>query len=273
MTGAFREGCALVRRARATPGPETCAIAVMAKASTSGRAKTRLVPPLTRDQAADLNSAFLRDMADKLAVAGTRACIAPFFAFGPPGSAPFFEELITDHVGLLEVWFSDFGECLYRTAHFLLDLGYGSVCVLNSDSPTLPTSCLVEAAHALSRAGDRAVLGPSTDGGYYLLGLKRLDRRLFKDIAWSTDTVAARTLERADDIGLDVVTLASWYDVDDAQSLSRLADELTSTDVGAGSDPDHRPHHTASVLDRIGLHSTAQREAVLRSLRIESRPA
>ena len=69
--------------------------------------------------------------------------------------------------------------------------------MLNSDSPTLPTALLVETAEVLARPGDRAVLGPSTDGGYYLLGIKQAHRRLFDDIDWSTERVARQTLERA----------------------------------------------------------------------------
>ena len=98
--------------------------------------------------------------------------------------------------------------------------------VLNSDSPTLPTAFLVETAEMLARPGERAVLGPSSDGGYYLLGLKTAHRRLFEDIAWSTERVAAQTLERAREIGLDVHMLPVWYDVDDIEGLRRLAGEV-----------------------------------------------
>ena len=73
------------------------------------------------------------------------------------------------------------------------------------------------------------VLGPADDGGYYLIGLKHAHRRLFQDIAWSTPTVLASTLDRAREIGLECTQLPSWYDVDDAASLRRLCQELLST--------------------------------------------
>jgi glycosyltransferase A (GT-A) superfamily protein (DUF2064 family) len=92
--------------------------------------------------------------------------------------------------------------------------------VLNSDSPTLPTALLVETAEVLARPGDRAVLGPSTDGGYYLLGLKYAHARMFEDITWSTEQVAEQTLARARELGLDVHTLPACYDVDDAMRSS-----------------------------------------------------
>lgn len=242
----------LVRKAGRGPGPQTCAVAVMAKASLPGRTKTRLAPPLTPELSAELNTAFLADIAENLALAGRETAIAPFMAFGPPGSAPFFEANLPAEVGLVACWYPDFGECLYQACRGLLDLGYGSACVLNSDSPTLPTAWLVEAARALARPGDRIVLGPSADGGYYLLGLKAPHRRLFEEVAWSTGVVAGQTRARARELGLETVLLPAWFDVDDAASLGRLARDLR----GAGELPADgvRPYaarHTAAMLDRL----------------------
>ena len=90
----------------------------------------------------------------------------------------------------------------------------------------MPTALLVETAEILARPGERAVLGPSTDGGYYLLGLKTVHRRLFEDIVWGTERVAAQTLERAREVKLDMHMLPPWYDVDDVEGLRRLCGEL-----------------------------------------------
>jgi hypothetical protein len=92
----------------------------------------------------------------------------------------------------------------------------------------LPTALLVETANMLAQPGERAVLGPSTDGGYYLLGLKTVYRCLFEDIIWGTERVAAQTLERARELKLDVHMLPPWYDVDDVEGLRRLHGELGS---------------------------------------------
>jgi rSAM/selenodomain-associated transferase 1 len=197
----------------------------MAKASHPGRTKTRLSPPLTPEEAAELNTAFLRDVADNLALAARKADIACYMAFGPPGSAPFFEQHLPADVGLLEAWLPDFGDCLFHTLESLLAAGYGAACVLNSDSPTLPTEVLVDAARILREPGDRIILGPSTDGGYYLLGVKRPHRRLFEDVAWSTDRVLEQTRQRAAELDVDTVLLPTWYDVDDAASLLMLRRE------------------------------------------------
>ena len=193
----------------------TCGIAVMAKASARGQAKTRLAPPLTLDEAAEFNTAFLRDIADNLLAAGSQAPIKGLMAFGPPGSEDFFTAIMPREIGLMECWFPDFGACLSTPCPRSSREGYASGVVLNADSPTLPAAYLAEAAQLLARPGDRAVLGPSSDGGYYLLGLKEPHRRLFEDIAWSTERVAEQTIERAHEIGLPIHALPTWYDIDD----------------------------------------------------------
>jgi rSAM/selenodomain-associated transferase 1 len=203
-----------------------CGIAVMAKASTPGRTKTRLVPPLTAAEAAQFNTAFLKDVSANLLGAGREAHIQGYMAYGPPGSEAFFMDMLPPGIGLIEAWYPNFGDCLFRAIKALFAAGHESAVVLNSDSPTLPTSLLIETADLLARPGDRAVLGPSTDGGYYLLGLKQAHRRLFDDIDWSTEWVARQTMERAREINLPVHRLPAWYDVDDADALRQLYGEL-----------------------------------------------
>src|SRR5579864_4148969 len=204
----------------------SCGIAFMAKASAPGRAKTRLVPPLTFEEAAVLNTAFLQDVADNVLLAAREADrhggIAGYAAYGPPGSEDFFRRTLPGAIGLIGAWRPNFGDCLLHTIEEIFARGHASAVVLNSDSPTLPTAYLVETAEALARPGERAVLGPSSDGGYYLLGIKTAHRRLFEDIAWSTERVAEQTRERAREIKLDVHMLPDWYDVDDADGLRQL---------------------------------------------------
>lgn len=214
----------IVRRA----GGRTVAthgVAVMAKASAPGRTKTRLCPPLTFEEAAIFNTAFLKDVADNVATSGANRSVATYMAFGPPGSEAFFERELSPTVGLIETWRPNFGDCLWEAIETMFELGHATACVLNSDSPTLPSALLVEMYAALERPGDRAVLGPSTDGGYYLLALKGRHRRMFQDIAWSTETVADQTRERAAEIGLELVILPEWYDVDDVASLRLVTGE------------------------------------------------
>ncbi len=205
----------------------SCAMAVMAKASVPGRAKTRLIPEIGAEHAALLNTAFLQDITTNLMQAATEVPIRPYVAYGPAGAERFFRDHVSDQVSLVECSLPDFGECLFHAITTMLGRGHFAACVLNADSPTLPTGYLIEAAKHLALPGDRAVLGPSTDGGYYFLGLKAPHRRLFEEIAWSTPSVAAQTRRRATDLSLELISLEPWYDVDDGPSLRQLEAELT----------------------------------------------
>jgi rSAM/selenodomain-associated transferase 1 len=217
-----------------------CAIAVMAKAPTPGRVKTRLVPPLTADEAMQLSGCFLQDVTANIAVAARTAPIDAYIAYAPAGSEAAFASVIAPGTGLVLADGSPdmpegverFGRCLLHAAQGLFALGYGAACLLNSDSPTLPTGLLVAAARALAGPGDRIVLGPADDGGYYLIGMKAPHAGLFRAVDWSTERVAAQTAARADALGLARVTLDPWYDVDDAASLTTLLDELDGADRG-----------------------------------------
>jgi rSAM/selenodomain-associated transferase 1 len=212
----------------------TCAIAVMAKAPQPGRCKTRLTPPLQAEQAAALSAAFLRDVTENIAAAGQRVAIQGSIAYAPLGLETLFEGHLAAGTSLvladgspdMPPGVNGFGRCLLHAVQVLLAEGFGSACVLNSDSPTLPTGILERTANLLAQPGDRAVLGPAEDGGYYLLGVKAAHAHLFADIVWSTETVAAQTKLRAQELGLELVELPTWYDVDDAASLDRLIDEL-----------------------------------------------
>jgi len=232
----------------------SCAIAVMAKASTPGRAKTRLVPPLDYDEAAALNTAFLHDVTDNILLAAGRAApgatIAAYAAYGPPGSEDFFRSRFPA-IDLIPAWLPNFGACLLHAIAQMLARGHSVAVVLNADSPTLPTALLNETAAVLARPGDRAVLGPSSDGGYYLLGLKIAHRRLFEDIAWSTERVAEQTRERAREIGLELHELPQWYDVDDVASLRRLHAEIFDIGRASAALPRHAARHTAMLLNEL----------------------
>ena len=237
-----------------------CGIAVMAKASFPGRTKTRLVPPLSFAEAAAFNTAFLRDVAANIAAAANevasrgdagRSSVKGYMAFGPPGSEAFFADILPASIGRFEAWYPNFGDCLFAAIEQLMGRGHTGAVVLNSDSPTLPTTLLVETAEVLGRPGDRVVLGPSTDGGYYLLGVKAAHRRLFEDVAWSTDAVARQTSERAAELGLDVHVLPVWYDVDDAASLRVLKAELCDGVAFANGLTPHRALHARALLGAL----------------------
>jgi uncharacterized protein len=119
------------------------------------------------------------------------------------------------------------GYVLHGATRALLRAGHDCVLLVNGDSPTLPPRLLVQAIETIRQPGDRMVLGPASDGGYYLIGLKQPHRHLFTHIAWGTETVARSTCERAAEIGLATTLLPEWYDVDNVETLRWLQDELS----------------------------------------------
>jgi hypothetical protein len=198
----------------------------MAKASVAGTVKTRLVPPLTHEEAAALNTCCLTDVAANILAAARQVPIQVFVAYHPLGCEPFFNDLLPAGFRLLPPREPTIGRSLFHAARDLFDAGYSSVCLVNADSPTLPTEFLVEAVRRLQESGDRVVLGPAADGGYYLIGFKQFHRRLFEEIDWSTERVFRQTLARAGEIGVTVASLPEWYDVDDEATLAMLAREI-----------------------------------------------
>ncbi|HEX8161762.1 MAG TPA: TIGR04282 family arsenosugar biosynthesis glycosyltransferase [Pyrinomonadaceae bacterium] len=224
-----------------------CALAVMTKAPRAGESKTRLAPPLTREEAADLSACFLRDTAANVAAAcaALGAAAQGVAAYTPAGAEDDLRRLLPDSFALLTQRGETFGERLWNAARDLFAVGYDSLCLVDSDSPTLPTRALVAAVEELSKPGERVVLGAADDGGYYLIGLKSPRARLFQEIDWSTGRVAAQTVERAEECCLPVALLPAWYDVDDAAALARLCEELLD-------EPRETPRQTRAETPRDG---------------------
>ena len=120
------------------------------------------------------------------------------------------------------------------------------MCLIDSDSPTVPAKNFEQAAELLSASEDRVVLGPSDDGGYYLIGMKKPLRYLFEQIDWSTEHVLNQTIQRATEIGLEIKLLPAGFDVDDDASLRRLCNELLTETTSAVIAP-----HTREFLAKL----------------------
>jgi uncharacterized protein len=226
-----------------------CAIAIMAKAPSAGRVKTRLSPLLSPQEAMDLGRCFLGDMTANLARVAQEAPVDPLIAFAPAGSEAAFEAIVAPGTGFVLAdgaraappGVVGLGRCLLQAVVSLLDAGYGAVALLSADCPTLPTSLLLKAARLLLVPRDRVVIGPSFDGGYYLIGIRRAHGGLFHGIDWSTEQVAEQTRQRAFGLGLEVLDLDTWYDVDDAHSLQRLVYELALDQTANPASPYRAP--------------------------------
>ena len=225
-----------------------CALGLMAKAPIAGEVKTRLIPPLTPGEAAALNVCFLRDMATNIKGVSETVAASGLVVYTPIGSESAFNDVVPNGFNLLAQRGPSLGERLCNATEDLLRQEYSAVCLINSDSPTLPQAILIRAIESLLIEGDRVVLGAAEDGGYYLIGLKQAHRNLFDGIAWSTSEVLARTKERAAEIDLPVELLPSWYDVDDAETLYRLCEELFCPPSLNGAYP---AAHTRAFLEAI----------------------
>jgi uncharacterized protein len=229
-----------------------CALAVMTKAPLAGASKTRLVPPLSTTEAAKLSACFVRDTCDNIARISSDGTAEGIAVYTPVGGESFFNGLLPDSFGLLGQRGRSFGDRLFNATEDLISFGYDSLCLIDSDSPTLPPRFLRAAVSALARPGDRVVLGAAQDGGYYLIGLKKAHRRLFENVDWSTSRVLAQTIAHAKEINLPVTVLPTWFDVDDAASLRQLCSELFLSDGQATSISTAYPApHTRRYLSRL----------------------
>ena len=204
---------------------KTVAVAILCKTPIAGQSKTRLSPPLRPEECAALSACFIRDLSQTIQTLADDGDVAGYAVYTPRGTETDLRRLLPDPFSLLPQADGDFGVRLRHGIADLLHAGHAGAILVNSDSPTLPKSILRAAVDAV-RGGDNVVLSPALDGGYTLIGLSGSHPRLFEDIPWSTETVYSLTLERARDIGLPVVTVPPWYDVDDEASFRMLEDEL-----------------------------------------------
>jgi rSAM/selenodomain-associated transferase 1 len=202
------------------------AIGIICKAPQPGRAKTRLATAIGAVAASELSACFLRDVAAAIDAVPETIGRRGYGIYAPAGVEHIMQELLPARFGLQLQVGDHLGDVLFGATRDLLRDGHDCVLLVNGDSPTLPTRFLVQAIEALREPGDRMVLGPASDGGYYLIGLKHPHEHLFTRIAWGTDTVARATCERAAEIGLATTLLPKWYDIDDAETLGWLKDEL-----------------------------------------------
>jgi rSAM/selenodomain-associated transferase 1 len=199
------------------------ALIVVAKRPAPGKTKTRLSPPLSAELASALYECFLFDTLDQMRQVSDAQHVIAYL-----DECDYFQRLAPDFE-LIPQEGHDLGERLDNALTFYLSLGYERVVIMDSDSPTLPASYLSRAFQILASDVD-VVLGPCDDGGYYLIGIKRPAPRLLREVHMSTPSVAAETIALAKEEGLSLVTLPTWYDIDDLVSLARLINEMENLD-------------------------------------------
>jgi hypothetical protein len=201
------------------------ALIVFARSPSPGATKTRLVPRLGAEGAADLYRCFLLDSLAR--ACSQRADVIVAVAGETPLDA--MRSLVGEVCETCDFWpqrGGNLGERMEQAFRQAFDRGYTSAVLIGTDSPSLPYGRLAAALN-LSASRDM-VLGPALDGGYYLMGLRRLLPGIFKDIQWGTDTVLAESLRRARASRCQVSLLDPWYDVDTPEDLQMLRRHLTA---------------------------------------------
>jgi len=202
------------------------AVFIMAKTPRPGEVKTRLCPPLSAAQAAEVYRCFLLDKIEQVRALKEAT---PAIAYAPADGRIVFEELAPGFF-LLPQRGPDLGARLANSFEEFLKNGCAAALAIDSDTPTLPLAFLQQALDLIRTPSIDVVLGPTEDGGYYLIGLRTLHRELFENIAWSTSEVLPETVKRAETKGLKVAHLPSWYDVDTPGDLERLRATLTGSE-------------------------------------------
>ena len=190
------------------------ALIIMAKSPLGGDIKTRLAPRLNKDERTVLYANLLEGVIKRLRnVRDTDT----FITITPDNSGGYF-----DRFGLpcFAQGGGDIGQRLHRAIEHVLDLGYTRVAAVASDVPALTSRVARGAFHALKSAD--IAIGPSTDGGYYLIGMKHARTEMFKGIQWSTNTVLKETITRATEMGLKIEILDILDDIDTPEDLERM---------------------------------------------------
>lgn len=195
------------------------ALVIMAKAPEPGRVKTRLAPPLSLKEAAELAHALLVDQLENLK---QLASSEVFVAYTPSEAIAFFEAMVPEGFSCFAQEGETLGERMSEAFRHLFAKGFKSVLLIGSDLPPIPLEFFEQAYDALERPDCDVVLGPSRDGGYYLVGMDRLVPEIFEGMIWSRDDVLARTLEKLDELGVKHELLPTWYDIDTPDDLARL---------------------------------------------------
>lgn len=197
---------------------------VFAKEPIRGMVKTRLKSCFSGGELTQLYKAFIRDT---LAIAKRVRNTRKILAFASAG-IPQFLRSISQGFELIEQTGRTLGDRMLNAIVYARGSKSKKTVIIGTDSPTLPPSVIEKAFRELSKKD--VIIGPSVDGGYYLIGMKEPLPEIFKGIRWSSRSVTRKTLQNARDCGKTAVLLDEWYDVDDRSGLLRLESDLARGD-------------------------------------------
>ncbi len=228
-------------------------ITVMAKVPAPGAVKTRLAPLLSATQSAQIAAAFLEDTLQNC----QRITPNILLAYAPRAGEKQLREILSAPLRSLEnLWLAQEGENLGARLEYVaargFELGFSPVIIIGADSPTLPPHFLQNAINELATENCDIVLGPTNDGGFYLLGMNTMQRNLYRNVAWSTPSVLKQVGANAENLNLSVRFLDVWRDVDTPEDLRMLHSDLQKN----GSARDYAPRTTAWLQEYSFLFDT-----------------
>ena len=195
------------------------AVILFARDPILGQVKTRLRPSLDDETILKLYTCFVEDSLEKIRQVGNVECFVGIF---PDNHSGFFEKIENFGMSLFVQRGKDLGDKMRQAFVDRFAEGYKKVVIIGSDSPSLPVSYINKAL-----ASDKdLVLGPSTDGGYYLIAMSGKVSEVFSGVAWGTKNVLDETLEKIKGTGVSLELLPVWYDVDSPDDLKFLKTHL-----------------------------------------------
>ena len=204
---------------------------IFAKSPIPGKVKTRLTPHITPTKAAELYEAFI---ADTISTALKLKCERITVAYSPGYAEKTFQRLCGQSVDYLPQKGHNLGERMKNAFKHSFDKGFKRTVIIGTDSPTLPLSYIREAFDVLTEVP--VTIGPTFDGGYYLIGLSAQEDALFDNIEWSTSNVFGQTLARIKTASKQLSILPPWYDVDTPDGLEFLRSHLLSMKMSGNED-------------------------------------
>ena len=201
------------------------AIIIMAKVPQAGNVKTRLQNILAPEECESLAEAFLRDAVNK----AHTACENVFIAFFPSEEIQRLRKILPDESNFIEQTGENLGEKMFNVFQFVFEQKTDSIVMIGTDSPTFPFD-YIEQAFEFLETNSEIVLGKTEDGGFYLIGLRRLRREIFENVAWSSPKTFEQVFENVRNLELHLRETPGWYDVDEKRDLIKLNNEITHND-------------------------------------------
>lgn len=219
------------------------ALIIFIKIPVPGHVKTRLQPQITQEEAARIYHGFILDLHQRF---GTHASFDCWYAVA---SENFNRDILNQILGTVKFFVQENGDIGKRMSHAFEEIfnsGYNHAVLVGSDIPHLPLSSVLDSFEQLEF--NDVILGPSDDGGYYLVGLNKPIPALFSDLTWSNDQVFDHTLKKVEQHHLKSYLLKQLSDIDDYHSLKKVYLQLQGAEKSSPDFPNTTWHHLKKLF-------------------------